>query len=57
MDDHLTFLNEGKLTLQEAATIGVGALVSSVVISSCTIWADLLDCISRPHCWPWIEVP
>jgi hypothetical protein len=28
MDEHLTFKNEGKLSLEEAATVGVGALVS-----------------------------
>jgi hypothetical protein len=29
MDENLAFKNEGKLSLEEAATVGVGALVSS----------------------------
>jgi hypothetical protein len=28
MDEHLAFKNEGKLSLEEAATVGVGVLVS-----------------------------
>jgi hypothetical protein len=28
MDEHLTFKNEGHLTLEQAATVGVGLLVS-----------------------------
>jgi hypothetical protein len=28
MDEKLTFKNEGNLSLEEAATVGVGALVS-----------------------------
>jgi hypothetical protein len=29
MDEHLTFKNEGNLSLEQAATVGVGLLVSS----------------------------
>jgi len=28
MDEEITFKNEGKLSMEEAATVGVGALVS-----------------------------
>jgi hypothetical protein len=30
MDENLTFKNEGNLSLEEAATVGVGALVNSL---------------------------
>jgi hypothetical protein len=46
MDEHLAFLKPDNISLEEAATVGVGALVSLIYMGNTTILT-----LSRQQVW------